>query len=278
MPLRVDSQIPKLVTGLKPMKRGKISEHGVGRVRYPAYGGITDLPSLSIRGSEMDEMIGKKFGRLTVIEALPVERYANGKIKHLAFLCECECGNTLGVTKYHLRDGHTKSCGCYSLESRTKHGMARNALYHVWYNIRARITDPQHQSYNYYGAKDLAMEESWKEDFPAFEAYIRENLGPKPTPQHSLDRTKNHLGYIKGNLRWATKREQSNNKSDNRILTFKGVTLTMAQHARRLNLRYNTVHQRISSGWTVEQALGTPTDGKRHKRPTTDPAEELLAA
>ena len=235
----------------------------------------------------MDEFIGKKFGRLTVIEALPRERDAGGVLKKEMWLCSCECGNSHTSQKNHLVSGGTTSCGCLKKELRTTHGMSYDPLYQTWLGLRTRILTSSHKFFKHYGGRGLKMESEWVDNFPAFREWVLGNLGPKPSPEFSLDRVKNHLGYLKGNLRWATQSEQHNNCRTNRVLTFQGITATLKQHCDRLGLKYGTMRARLSEhGWTVDEALSTPTDGKYHRRPntepveepTTDPAEELLAA
>ena len=111
------------------------------------------------------------------------------------------------------------------------------------------------------------MEPEWIEDFASFRSWVLEHIGPKPSRHYTLDRIKNHLGYLKGNLRWATHVEQQNNKRSNRYITRNGETLTLKQWCIRLGLNYYAVKMRVNAmAWPVELALTIPTDGTRVRK------------
>ena len=93
---------------------------------------------------------------------------------------------------------------------------SRSPLYRLYYNAKARCCNPNFPSYKDYGGRGITFYEGWMDDREAFISYIRENLGDKPTPQHSLDRVDNDKGYIPGNLRWATRKEQIDNRRLNK--------------------------------------------------------------
>lgn len=212
----------------------------------------------------MDEFIGKKFGRLTVIEALPRERDANGSLKRKMYMCMCDCGRPKCVDKRCLSSGYTASCGCLKVETtrelRRSHDMCNDTLYTLWKHIKSRTTNPNNKDFKHYGARGILMAPEWFNNFSAFYEYITKHLGDKPTPTHSLDRIKNNLGYCAGNLRWASLEDQANNKRSNVLITLHGVTDTLSRQCKRLGLNYGTVRQRRNKlGWSDEKALGTPT-------------------
>lgn len=94
--------------------------------------------------------------------------------------------------------------------------------------------------------------------FAAFLAYI----GLPPTPQHTVDRCENGLGYVPGNVRWATAKQQARNRSSNHFLVYKGKYMSLAEAAERSGLKYSTLWMRlVARRWTVEQALETPLRG-----------------
>jgi hypothetical protein len=83
-------------------------------------------------------------------------------------------------------------------------------------------------------------------------------MGPKPTPQHSIDRKNNDEDYSKENCRWATRSEQANNKQSNRMLIVGGKRMTVAQAAVITNLSYKCIHKRLRQGWSDEEIVSVP--------------------
>jgi len=111
------------------------------------------------------------------------------------------------------------------------------------------VTDPKFASY---GARGLKVDPAWINSFPTF---LKE-VGPAPSRRHTLGREKNNLGYVRGNVRWETPRQQSNNTRRNVRVRFEGKTLTIAQWAREKNIPYGTLQARITvRKWTPRKAL-----------------------
>ena len=88
------------------------------------------------------------------------------------------------------------------------HGYAGTPEYHAWYSMIDRCTNPNHIHYRDYGGRGITVYEGWTQDPTPFIEYI----GPRPSPQHSLDRKDNDKGYEPGNVHWATKSEQIKNQ------------------------------------------------------------------
>lgn len=106
----------------------------------------------------------------------------------------------------------------------------------------------------------------WRWSFDNF----LEDVGPCPSPKHTIERKRNELGYEPGNVRWATRDEQARNKSVTRLLTFNGETLCMADWAARLGIRKSTLHYRLEMGWPLEKALTTHTTQSLRKTTHSD--------
>lgn len=97
------------------------------------------------------------------------------------------------------------------------------------------------------------MCERWQDSYKVFET----DVGKRPTPFHQLDRIDNDGNYEPGNVRWATSKEQQNNRRNNRLLTISGTTKTLAQWAETSSVKYSTIRARYYIlGWSIERALG----------------------
>lgn len=186
---------------------------------------------------------GEVFGRLTLVKYLGGRNYR--------YLCVCVCGNTRDVCFGNLKSGKTKSCGCLNTEtlSNFKHGKIHTTEYHAWKDMWSRCTSPNNEKYPLY--KDRTPPKEWK-DFAVFLAHV----GPKPSPELSLDRIDNDKPYGPGNVRWATVAEQANNRSNNHKITFAGKTQGVGEWAKELGLKVPTLSNRLNKlGWSVERSL-----------------------
>lgn len=124
--------------------------------------------------------------------------------------------------------------------------------YHLWKDMRQRCMNPHNGSYSYYGGRGISVAPQW-EDFFVFLA----DVGKRPSLLHTLDRYPNQNGnYEPGNVRWATRQQQSRNRRSTRLLTYKGVTKPMSEWAEEFGLPYFTLRSRLDSyGWSIERAL-----------------------
>lgn len=124
--------------------------------------------------------------------------------------------------------------------------------YHSWYDARRRCSDPRRPEWLHYGGKGIRMCKRWRESFTDF----LEDVGTPPTDKHTLDRIDSEKGYEPGNVRWATRKEQTRNRKVTRMLTHNGETLSFAEWAEKLGIPFRTLKARIDKyGWTVERAL-----------------------
>lgn len=131
-------------------------------------------------------------------------------------------------------------------------GISRTPGYNNWQKARSRCVDPADRAYPQYGARGIKMHEEWAQ---SFEAFLRD-VGPRPTPAHSLDRIKGDKGYEPGNVRWATRLEQNQNRPGFvHELTHNGATKTVAEWARDLGLPADRIYKRLKLGMSVGQAL-----------------------
>lgn len=132
--------------------------------------------------------------------------------------------------------------------------VSKTPEYRTWQTIKTRCSNPNHPSYSTYSSKGVKVHETWLNDFTQFLS----DVGPKPSPNHSLDRIDNTIGYEPGNVRWATASQQGRNQSNNRLLTHDGVTQTIVAWSEQTGIGNSTISARIDKlGWTIEQALTT---------------------
>jgi hypothetical protein len=122
--------------------------------------------------------------------------------------------------------------------------------------MKDRCCNPRSQRYDRYGARGISVCERWLASFDAFFA----DLGARPTPEHSLERVNNNGNYEPSNVVWAVRELQNNNKSTNKVLDFKGESLTVTQWARKTGIEQRTLYARLDAGWSIESALTTKTE------------------
>ena len=200
------------------------------------------------------DLVGKKINRLTIVGVA-----GRSESRHIMLECRCDCGNTVFTRGVSLLSGRTRSCGCIRAEQAAKlnrrHGGGGTRLYRIWTNMRDRCNNANTPAYSDYGGRGICISDEWN-DFEHFRAWaLAHGYGDTLT----IDRIDVNGNYCPENCRWVTQMDQCNNKRSNRLLTHNGETLTIAEWARRLNVNYFSLHDRITRlGWSAEKALTTP--------------------
>ena len=202
------------------------------------------------------DMVGKKFGRLTVVE--PIGRTNNGTI---VYKCRCECGNTHHASTNSLRQYVIKSCGCLNRERFDSkpfktHGMAGTRIYKTWQGMLARCNKPTSTSYDRYGGRGIKVCKRWHK-FVNFYSDMKEGYNDTLT----IDRVNPNGNYCKSNCRWATFQEQAENKRNTIFLTIDGVTKTLMDWSRISGVSSRLIAFRIRDlGWNdIKMAVYKPS-------------------
>lgn len=192
---------------------------------------------------------GRRFGRLVVSGVEPEMRACAGRRRRY-WECSCDCGSIVAVRHDRLLDGNTSSCGC-APKVTPKHGHnhagSRTGEYRTWDHMIQRCTNASNKRFKDYGGRGIRVCDRWRESFEAFLA----DMGPRPSPGHSIDRIDANGHYEPGNCRWATAAEQSRNTSRNRWVNLFGERMVLRDAATRLGVSYETLRHRVNRGARV---------------------------
>jgi hypothetical protein len=212
--------------------------------------------------SNPEKYFGQKFGKLTVV-SLNGYYIGNDGWKRPKMYCKCDCGGTKTIILKDILAGKTKSCGCLQNNSRSiTHGMSMSSEYRIYNNMINRCYNNKVASYKYYGARGITICRRWLESFENFYS----DMGARPSKKFSIDRINNDGNYEPSNCRWATMKQQNENKrfskSEVRI-EYKGEVMNIKKWAERYSINYNTLYYRIHSlGHSFENSISTSVGSK----------------
>jgi hypothetical protein len=196
----------------------------------------------------------KKFGKLTAIQ---FSHMSKNSMQYWVF--ECDCGNKITKRRQHVQKSNgITSCGCDFKQKQQilqkKHGFFGTPIYNIWAHMIARCHYEFNDSYEIYGARGIKVCKLWRESFINFYS----DMGDRPTSKHSIDRIDVNGNYCKENCRWATAKQQCNNKRNNFNVEYEGEIYTVSQLADEYLIDKRALRNRIVRGWDIEDALFTP--------------------
>lgn len=212
-----------------------------------------------MRGLKREPFRIERYGRLQTVASAPPNKFGQAQV-----VCDCDCGNRVTVDRSRMRRGRCSSCGCLRREAghqrvmtvlKPKHGLHSTVEYRAWSAMKGRCTNPNHKSWKDYGGRGIAVCTRWMSSVVAF----FEDMGPRPSPNHSLERVDNTKGYEPGNCVWATMSTQSKNRRNTIRITAFGETLLLAEWSERTGIPTTVLDSRLRVGrWSAERTVSTP--------------------
>lgn len=221
--------------------------------------GITKTCRLCVHQRNVKDIRGERYGRLVVV------RYLGRKNKQSIWECKCDCGEIISVTSSHLRQGNTKSCGCFKKEVGLSGGSLRKSasielgvvhkhpLYNIWRSMKARCYKPYSSRYSHYGGRGIKVCERWLGDC-GFEHFI-EDMGCRPSTRHTIDRINLDGDYSPKNCRWATYTEQNRNRTNTLFVVFDNKKFSVPEICEKFKLSYRKVYQQLRRGQDIETII-----------------------
>lgn len=201
---------------------------------------------------------GEIIGSCKLIKMLPSKIFGTQGRRVGMGLFQCSvCGKPFECMISSVKVS-TKSCGCFAKEiaskRHTKHGLTHTKEYRTWLGIKTRCYNKKDESYKHWGGRGIRMYSRWLNSFETFLKYV----GVAPNKNLSLDRINNDGNYEPGNVRWATSKQQSNNKRDSRIIEYKGKRQTIMEWSTETNINYSVIQGRLNRGWSAEDIFNKP--------------------
>lgn len=181
--------------------------------------------------------------------------------------CLCECWNVKWISRNHLRRWVSKSCWCLMrdtsresmIKMNTKHWMFWTRIYTIFRCMYWRCNNPKYPNYSRYWGRWIKLLWDTFEDFyrDMAESY-KEHCEKYWEENTTIDRINVNGNYCKENCRWATKKEQANNRRNNIYVSYKWETMSLAMLCYKYGSDYVLVSDRLRKGWSIEDAIKIP--------------------
>ena len=207
------------------------------------------------------DLTGEAYGRLTVIKKAGHDAHGN-----TMWECLCECNQTKIVKTADLKNGKTKSCGCFqrerASESHTKHGKRHTRLYNIWSNMKGRCHTKSCSFYEKYGGRGITVCDEWSNSFDSFWTWAMAN-GYRD--DLTIDRIDNDGNYCPENCRWVTPKENARNRPCTVTITVDGITKTRSEWAEFIGMKPETLRSAIRRGHDPEEYIKKHLKGGQTK-------------
>jgi hypothetical protein len=228
----------------------------------------------------IQQNIGKSYCYLTVLEL--GESISTGSV---GIKCACKCGNVSTYAASLVFTGKRISCGCYRHDkTRQKHTYKKSKHrrahpdYALYCTMKRRCKSPTATQYENYGARGIKICERWDNNCNGFENFIND-MGPRPSKNYSIDRIDVNGNYEPSNCRWATQKEQTNNKRTNNLIEYNGVVKSVTLWAEKFNLSKHMLYCRVKAGIKPPELFEPSKKPKNEKtnniNPNNTPTTEL---
>lgn len=189
------------------------------------------------------DYVGQRFNKITI--------KAVGS-KYNRAICLCDCGVEFEDKISRINSNHRKTCGCaQEFHGSGSPGYPGHEEYAIYHKIKARCENPKTRSYHHYGGRGIAMHPCWRDSFSAF----LKDMGPRPSPKHSVERIDNNKGYEPGNCKWATPLEQAQNKRTNVPVVLNGVKCSLMMACRELGINVWIAYKNVSRKGKSPQSI-----------------------
>lgn len=207
--------------------------------------------------NKYEDLTGKRFGRLVVLERKGTNKHGNSM-----WLCKCDCGNKKIITAGYLKKGSTQSCGCYQKEINKTinktHGMSNTRIYRIYTSMKNRCyNEKDKKHFEHYGKRGIKMCDEWLGE-NGFINFMEWSLSHGYTNELTIDRIDVDGNYEPSNCRWADNKTQQNNTTNNHYLTINGVKKTITEWAEENGVNPFTAVSRINKwNWNPIKAVTT---------------------
>lgn len=212
-------------------------------------------------------VIGQKYNRLTVTKT----GRTNNPIRYYA-ICTCDCGKTdIPVQIARIKNGTTKSCGCFNRDNKTTHGLYYQPIYQRWYGMMDRCYNVDKNNYSDYGGRGITVCPEWH-DPNKFISDMQSSF----SEELQLDRRDTNANYNLENCRWITQKENLDNRRNTVMITYQGITQSLLQWSKEFGINRKLLAKRICERkWSPERAFTTPALSKTECAKVANAASQI---